>query len=570
MADSLNNFFSEIGGSQNSKNLDTKNLPGKSGNFKTDGKSPQGLVGNNNKKYPPGFTPNELYLTDDTIGWEGDLSDAHPNSPNYDGNIDKLRSTSDKFDKDSSIYGLFNDSSQDFFRHGLQKLNNLNSDLKSEKDSLHTWDGDNVDPQNPSRLSNFISTPYENTDPVMFGFEIVIDGARSPLFNGGVEDFITQFGFLKEVGSRSSVISNFKQQFFKFFKSNTPITSTEQDAPNERFYMSYYLKKVAGLEKLVEANTSDANKSFTEYKKDTIRLTFNEDVSLSIGKMAYLYKLLYWSKINGKNIIPQNLLRFNCDIIISEVRNFNRVRSALNNGGVGVEVLKDNLSRYVYSLYECQMFFDKMPHESEINLADSPKAFQDAYEISFNYKFASVRFENWVPDGQGFGQYAILNNDRMDPFETKSSETNVAGTTGSSIESQPNQISPTPINQYILVEKSASTPPNTNEEDVPLDDFSSDELSTLDKLKLSSKKASRNLAKNLEKAAINALQSQINTRARLLNNTLDKIRNSVGLGRMRAPTNVYKPGGQNSTFFYDVHNSLRDFLGESLGGALGG
>ena len=51
---------------------------------------------------------------------------------------------------------------------------------------------------------------------------------------------------------------------------------------------------------------------------------------------------------------------------------------------------------------------------------------------------------------------------------------------------------------------------------------------------------------------------------------------------MREPTNIYKVpyfyegisnglGGQvSSRFFYDVHNSLRDFAGESVGGKLGG
>ena len=63
-------------------------------------------------------------------------------------------------------------------------------------------------------------------------------------------------------------------------------------------------------------------------------------------------------------------------------------------------------------------------------------------------------------------------------------------------------------------------------------------------------------------------------RLRLLNNTLDKLRNGAGLGRMREPTNVYKnydnPLGISSGFFFDVKNSLRDFAGDSLGGKIGG
>jgi hypothetical protein len=79
--------------------------------------------------------------------------------------------------------------------------------------------------------------------------------------------------------------------------------------------MNYYLKKVAGLKNLSESNTGDTKKYLVDYRKDLITLDFNEDVTLSIGTLAHLYKLLYWSKPNGKSIIPENLLRFNCDII---------------------------------------------------------------------------------------------------------------------------------------------------------------------------------------------------------------------------------------------------------------
>ena len=67
----------------------------------------------------------------------------------------------------------------------------------------------------------------------------------------------------------------------------------------------------------------------------------------------------------------------------------------------------------------------------------------------------------------------------------------------------------------------------------------------------------------------------------MLNDTLDKVRNAYGVGRMREPTNIYKvpyyyEGINNITgnnisnnFFYDVHNSLREFAGDAVGGKLG-
>ncbi len=62
--------------------------------------------------------------------------------------------------------------------------------------------------------------------------------------------------------------------------------------------MSYYLKKVSGLEFLSESNTSSKKKNITDYRNDVLKLTFTEDVSLTMGTLANLYKLLYWSKPN--------------------------------------------------------------------------------------------------------------------------------------------------------------------------------------------------------------------------------------------------------------------------------
>ena len=594
MPDKLNQFFNDLNDKGN-PSVDQIKDRAQSGVNRTggdSGRSPKSLGAG----IKPGFTPNDEYnfnvndpgYKDVNSDWEGNLINSENLKP-----VD----TSGRFDLNEgwteeegplptrNFYQIFNDQSTDFFRHGLHI--DGRTPFKISKDTEHTTDGSEANPQNPYRLGNFVETPYENNDPVMFGFEIVIHGDTSPLFNGAVEDFINQFGYLKEVGSRSNIISNFKRQFFKFFKSDTPITSTGTDIKSDRFYLSYYLKKVSGLENLVESNTSDKSKAFVDYRKDVIKLAFTEDVSLSIGSMAHLYKLLYWSKINGKNIIPQNLLIFDCDIIVTELRNFKRVRKAIR-GGNGVEILSDNLSRYVYSLYECQMFFDKMPHDSEINLGDSPKVF-DGYEMSFNYKFSSLRFEKWVPkftnaesangkpDPQysGGGQYVSLINDRMDPFGVKTSETNNVSATGSSITTTAPQPTPVMLESYRLSDQSSTAGRDSQNPEVPTDtDNSGNEMSTLDKFKASSKKAAKNLAKTAKKAAINRVNTAINIRARLLNNSIDKIRNSMGIGRMSAPTNVYKPPGgasnPNSRFFYDIQNGLRDFLGESLGGALGG
>ena len=313
-------------------------------------------------------------------------------------------------------YLLFNDNATDYFKHGLQIIDNLGGieDNKSQDSKM--------------RLSQFKNTPFENNDPVMFGFEIVFDTIGSPLLNGSIIDFLNQYTQISELRSKIPVYEDFKHQFIKFFKTagsvnvdtdramlsknktnyaNTEAHKNDVDFFNARGrkpYLNYYLKKVGGLANLVEANTPETKKFLVDYRKDIITLAFTEDVSLSISTLAHLYKLLYWSKPNGKSLIPENLLRFNCDIIVSECRNFNRVRKALSGPDSGnLEIIKDNVSRYVYSLKECQFYFNTMAHNPDIDLGNI--ATYDEYSVQFDYKYSTVKFERFAPTTDGFGQY---------------------------------------------------------------------------------------------------------------------------------------------------------------------
>jgi hypothetical protein len=311
---------------------------------------------------------------------------------------------------------IFGDSRYDYFRNGLQTLDNLNP-IENP-----------INGNSTARLSNFTSTPFENNDPVMFGFEIIIDAVNSPLLNGSVIDFINNYSGINEVAARRQVYEDFKQQFIKFFRtsgtvrisdlqiptlSKMGVNAANQDGqinifwPGKKAYLGYYIKKVTGLAALVETNKGDGTiKYFADYKKDFITLDFLEDVSLSVGTLAHLYKLLYWSKPNGKGVIPENLLRFNCEIIISECRNFQRTRKAAQGGNL--EIVKDNLSRYIYSLRECQFYFDKMTHEDVVDLGDQGPKTTDNYQVSFDYKYSTHKFERFVPSGN-FGQYVGYN-----------------------------------------------------------------------------------------------------------------------------------------------------------------
>ena len=338
-----------------------------------------------------------------------------------------------------NIYDLFNDRGQDLFRHGLAEL-------------VPAGDNGSTDPNNPeiglTRLANFNSTPGDiplsengaaKEDPVMFGFDIIIRVPESPLFSSILSDSVSNFltadfnqGNI-EMNARMAIWSDFKKSFFQFFRDSLSLeTSNSVDNPtNSRFY--YYLKKVGGLDGLVESTTGDTIKSFVDYGKDMIKLEFTEDVTLRLGRLATLYKSLYWSRINGKTLIPENLLRFDCDIIISEVRNFVTVKKALSSGK-DLQVLKDNVNRYVYTLYECQLFFDKMSHPSDIDLASAPTD-PGPYSIGFNYKFSTMRVDQF---NYKLSLYQPLNNSYYNPYSISSTDrflnstSNVASSTSSS------------------------------------------------------------------------------------------------------------------------------------------
>jgi len=460
------------------------------------------------------------------------------------------------------IYKIFNDSSTDYFRHGIY----------IDRQNLNTED------------KNYYSTPEENNDPVIFGFDIIIESETSPLLNGSIDNFIEQFSSISEVNSKKSVYQDFKKQFIKLFKTNSEVKFEEDDLfllnktgrknsiyeyanadsvgsylePGKKAYMSYYLKKVGGLKNLSESNGSNSFKYLVDYRKDVISLDFLEDVSLTLGTLSNLYKLLYWSKPNGKSIIPENLLRFNCKIIVSELRNFSRVKAS----GRRVDVIKDNLSRYVYNLKECQLFFDTLPHEDAIDNTKTD-VYSD-YSINFNYKFSTMEFERFNPDTFLYHTYnnsGMWDSNKKEIIPFKNLDTSISGNG---------------LNKEVIIKNYRyEDGPEIIESDQP----PSEEKNSLQKLKEAAKKKAAKVGgivvDNIRVAAQRQLQSVVNTQVALLNQSVNKALNAVaGTQGIKPPTNIYDNGGsngiQNPRFFYDVRGQLADFAGDSISGILGG
>lgn len=628
-----------------------------------------GIVDAKGVRNRPGFTPNDSYnyVMGPSVyppipnaipdGWYGNLLDSHIDSINFKNRT--IKNTNEKFDESKSIingystrdtYLLFNDSSQDYFRHGLAI--NGRTPIKTAKNDREAWDG-STDPA--YRLKTFKNTPFENEDPVVYGFEIIVDAASSPLLNGSVEDFINAFGVVSEIQSRKVVIYDFKKQFEKVFKTkgsiyyaNEPVTPMQSMAnngyasaqtqknefrPGRKAYLSHYLQKVGGLDLLSERNSTEGQKAFIDYPKDKLTLSFYEDLSGTMGVISHLYKLLYWSKANGKNIVPENLLRFNCDIVVSEVRNFNRVRKTVQSSvsnSQSIEIIKDNVSRYIYSLKECQLFFTKMPHDESVALNDI-KTF-DSFDVEMNFKYSTTKFEKWAPDPELFGQYIGYNNGAIWKIGNKgfrqqrnAEAASAGGNTANIVDNSiprfytqgTNTLKHNGVTTAIVLDKLS-----TSGEDVISSKFdvgppsagnsnsgssagigdtkstqsiysggnsdTSDELgedegitgakstksessSGLDSLKQNSQKVVTNIANSVQKFVIGEVNNQILIRTKLLENTIAKIKNSLGLGGLSGQKNVYPKPYTPHSFgpWFDVRNELFNFVSEDIAGLMG-
>jgi len=594
----------------NDLNLDnSSNILGAfQGLSKTDGGNPVRLdsLSSLSQTSNPGFTPLEYY--DNGSQLKIDTS-----------KMEKI-DTSQRYIKSQQAF-----YKSDFFTEEFRF--NLNNPLDFRYEVNDILNPDNVD---TSRLSTFVETPYENNDPIIHGFEVIINTETSPLFNGSIDTFIEsfseggQFGYVSEISSRKQVLEEFKQQFFKFFKSTTPDTISDSitsasfssvDTNLSNSYLGFYLKKISGLENLIESNTPDKSKSFIDYNKDTIKLSFSEDISLSMGSLAYLYKLLSWSRINGKQLIPPNLLRFDCSIIVSEMRNYSRVVRAID-GSLGVDIIKDNLSRYVYNLYECQFFFDKFPHDGDIDM--SQVKFYDLYEMMFDYKYSTYKFERWNPPYPG--QYAVLNNDRLNPFGKRSNDSSNAQIDDNGIkpyDSVQNNLlidsfnvsggdffNPVEINEKFIHDNGDSA--NTDSHGEYIDNNLTNRVdgeekskplsrrqkrkNNLENFKKNSKKESLNISNDLKNKMLSKKTDQ-QTRKSSFKKTLSKVDNFLGTDVQNFGRNftsdfkqsavyelskilpIQKPLGtvpgyynnyRSAQFFFDVRNSIKQFSGNQI------
>jgi len=203
-------------------------------------------------------------------------------------------------------------------------------------------------------------------DPTYLIFDIKIDYDNSPLFsdkpinniNYNTSNFIKSYSdSIPEIknDNRYQIYTKFVEEIKKIFPSNY------KEIDNTTGYKQHYIESVTGLDIL--------NKKIINYPDDQITITLSEDITMSVQYMTELYNNLVYSYTSHRMIIPENLLRFNIFLVISDFRNMTDDTLGINkkvpnNNKTGIN---KNPSKMLYILHDCQFdFFESKNYTDEL------------------------------------------------------------------------------------------------------------------------------------------------------------------------------------------------------------
>ena len=444
------------------------------------------------------------------------------------------------------------------FKYLLDYYYDVNRDPTIRKIPEFSQDGNLQD----NYLASYLKTNDDNEDPTMLSYDLILDVDNSPLFNGTIDKFIETFSFNSEIKSRGEILSKFKEQFFRYFKNDQPSGQNSPEFLGVSGVKTYYLKELGGLSKLNESLDSTAeSKQFVNYGADFITLSLNEDVTQNIGYLAALYKNLAWSRIHGKYIIPENLLRFNLKISITEMRKFNRVFKS----GTADKLFQyaDLISKYEYNLYECQMFFPGLPHSDVISM--SAPTMIEKFDMKFNFKFSTLKFVKFVPPSEitpGQIGESDINYDQsvIDNVKLAINSYGPGDTNSFQIRSRAGGIEPLTPKTATLANEETSLSGPTFVAGSPVSVPKQSEFK--ERLKLAVNKVANTIVNKVKNIAVRQINRGIIFAAQLLSRTINNILNSLPIvGGITPPKNVYeKPNIWEEAYMNFIGPGLKTFF----------
>lgn len=224
-------------------------------------------------------------------------------------------------------------------------------------------------------LYNKSEVDFMYEDPTYLGFSMYIVLDDSPLFNYGDKtetlhnnnsaiNFINKYSNISSISKRKPVYNEFINNLFKIFPTSDS---------NHKGAKQYYISSISGLDKLTS--------KMVEYEKDLISITMTEDVSMRVQYLSELYNNLVYSYKDGKQMIPENCLRFDLIIKIADMRNFK----------IGGEYKITNVPYIVYKLYDCNFDFTESKNSKDaITVAGFVGLEQTPADLTFKIKYKSV------------------------------------------------------------------------------------------------------------------------------------------------------------------------------------
>ena len=229
-------------------------------------------------------------------------------------------------------------------------------------------------------LFKYDESDYE--DPTYLGFTIEID-ENSALFNEVLPFLEKHSSTRAELNARIPLYDEFKSKIVQIFKSQE---SVEEPTQKSIYIKQHYINSISGFDNLT--------KKFNKWREDKLTVELHEDITMFSTYISHLYNNLTYSYENGRLMIPENLLKFNLKIKISEIRNLTSIAKLNSNDLTDqkiVDGLKNNVTCLVYTLYDCEFdFFNSKPMEDIITQAGIDASFPGHSITTFDIYFKSV------------------------------------------------------------------------------------------------------------------------------------------------------------------------------------
>jgi len=221
-------------------------------------------------------------------------------------------------------------------------------------------------------------------DPTYLGYTILIDTESSPLWNygnsrgettslksGSVLGFITKYSDIYEIRQRGVIYQEFLAEFEEI------IGTTLSYVP---LVKSYYVEQISGLDKLMS--------KIVKYPDDKLTITLTENVSLRATYLAELYNNLCYSYNYQRFAVPDNTLRFDLLIQISDIRVFKSYSDD------GKPIINTSPPKMVFRLHDCNFDFSQTkPFTESISMAGFSAVDKTPRNLTFDIIYKSITRE---------------------------------------------------------------------------------------------------------------------------------------------------------------------------------